>query len=90
MIWKLYPEYQTFVDGRYEMFVPDIISDFQTIGEGGEGWEEPLERYEINFLLLPPKDVHPELAVSSNWVMVYFDNFAVVYVKNESQNEEII
>lgn len=90
LIWRLYPQYRTFVDGRSEMFEPDIIADFQTVGEGGESWEEPLVKYKVNFLFLPPKDVHPGLALSENWLMVYFDNYAAIYVKDAAENKEII
>lgn len=90
LIWLLYPQYKVFIDGRYEMFDPDIIEDFITVGEGGEDWEEPLVKYGVNFLLLSPKDVHPGLAISENWVMVYFDNYAAIYIKNASENQALI
>lgn len=90
LIWWLYPGYKTFIDGRFEMFEPDITADFDTIQEGKKTWREVLEKYKINFLILPPADVHPELAPSPSWTMVYFDNLAAIFVKNTPENSKII
>lgn len=90
LIWRFYPQYKVFIDGRYEMFEPDITDDFKKIQEGIEDWEQALAKHGVNFLILPPKDVHPQLAISSDWVMIYFDNLAVVFIKNIPQNKEII
>ncbi|MFC1727424.1 tetratricopeptide repeat protein [Patescibacteria group bacterium] len=90
LIWKLLPDYLTFIDGRYEMYEPDITADFEKVREGAENWEEILDKYEISFLFLPPRDDHQLFVNSGNWILVYFDDRAVVYVKKDDQNQSII
>ncbi|OGY18488.1 MAG: hypothetical protein A2900_03495 [Candidatus Chisholmbacteria bacterium RIFCSPLOWO2_01_FULL_50_28] len=89
LIWKLFPEYKIFVDGRHEMFDPDVMEDFRRMLEGDRDWEDSLTKYDVNFLFLPPREVHQGLSESTDWVLVYFDNQAAVFVRNDAKNQKV-
>lgn len=90
LIWRLFPRYKIFIDGRHEMYEPDINRDFNAMLEGEPDWETSLEKYDVNFLVLQPREVHSGLATSPNWVLVYFDNLSAIFVKENPQNQHLI
>src|SRR5882672_71867 len=38
-IWKLYPDYRVFVDGRADLYGDDLLHQFQEAGQLRDGWE---------------------------------------------------
>ena len=90
LIWSLYPQYRVFIDGRYEMFEPDAAAAFHAMLNGAPEWESGLQKYGVSFLVLPPVEVHSALAQSTDWVLVYFDNHAAVFVKDDGRNRRLI
>lgn len=60
-------------------------------------WERLLEHYNINFAFLALFDVYgnvmgivPTLNESKKWVPVYSDSISIIFVKNTTENQDII
>jgi len=87
LIWAARPEYQVFVDPRIELYPLEIWGDYLSVSNGIPGWQELLDQYEVNTLLLSP-DTQSRLiqAVedSSRWSLLYSDQSAYLFVKLES------
>lgn len=82
LIWKAQPEYSVFADPRIELYTSEIWEDYIVIINALPGWEDYLERYEVDLLMLNP--VHqPKLIEaaeeSENWVLLYADEAAKIY-----------
>jgi hypothetical protein len=60
LIWRLYPQAQVFVDGRVEQFPLDVWEDYYRTATGAPGWQDILERYQVDYLILS-KEVHQSL-----------------------------
>jgi hypothetical protein len=74
-IWKLYPQYRVFIDGRADMYGDSFMDEYAaTYAVKGENWREPLSRWEIRTIVVPPES--PLLAAVRAlpaWKQVYSD-----------------
>lgn len=91
LMWRLYPRYKVFIDGRLDMYVPDIYDEWLRVALAREGWRSVLDKYKINFCLISNE---PEwnrlgraLEEDPDWILIYWDNLAGIFLKNESKNK---
>jgi hypothetical protein len=95
-MWRLYPDYLVFVDGR-------SVSDhyFQAssqIENSWDGWEQTLIDEKVNLIITRtcfydsggPQNLIDQLARRRDWVLVFQDDTAVVYVRNTLENQKLI
>ncbi|MBI4491461.1 MAG: hypothetical protein HY690_01555 [Chloroflexi bacterium] len=84
--WRLWPRYQTMVDGRIEIHPPSVWQDYLYISFGHATWQERLDHYGIDLLVLS-KEHQGELVTlagaSPRWRLVYDDQQAAVFVRTE-------
>jgi hypothetical protein len=84
LIWAAQPENKVFVDPRIELYPQEIWSDYHIISNGIPGWEQKLENYDAQTLMLSKtfqEKLIEELRESDLWELVYQDEIAVIYVK---------
>jgi hypothetical protein len=87
MIWFMYPEYRTFVDGR--TMDDDVYLQYNKAKKGGYEAEEILRSYNVNTVLTfgikPHSRIVPELTFhlieSNEWSPVYWDSKGLVFVR---------
>ncbi len=83
LIWAAYPEYQVFVDSRIELYPLAIWQDYLEISNAVGDWEEKLDRYGVNTLMLSqieqPGLVEAVLS-TDRWELVFSDHSALVFV----------
>src|SRR5260370_13969084 len=53
-IWKLYPEYRVFVDGRADLYGDGLLRQFKTAVQLRTGWRDILDSWKVEAVLLPP------------------------------------
>ena len=81
-IWKLYPEYRVFVDGRADLYGDDLLSQFTTVLHLHTGWQEVLSRWQIEAVLVPPSSaVAQALLLDPGWHAAYSDSKAVLLLR---------
>jgi hypothetical protein len=82
--WALYPQYQMFVDGRFEAREVKVWEDYLSVSRGRADWQQTLDRYSIRTMVLS-KEFHthllPFVAQSSVWHKVYEDKEGIVYTR---------
>jgi hypothetical protein len=85
--WQLYPQALTFIDGR--TYNQEVFMEHQTVTGALSGWENVLEKYGINYIILKSMDssgmilpIVPALANAPNWALVFSDGLFVVFVRN--------
>jgi hypothetical protein len=70
--WSLAPQYKIFMDGRIEIYPDQVWQDFSAITRGRADWEDILDRYKVDYLVLDSSgfnaDLLPQVRQSSIWV----------------------
>jgi len=82
LIWKLYPEYKVYIDGRADVHGDAFIENFLSIYRGSAGWENKLAEKNVRLVLIEPDTpLANALARDSQWTQVFADSQSVVYQK---------
>jgi hypothetical protein len=92
-IWKLYPEYRVFVDGRADLYGDDLLRQaLKTALNLRSGWREVLDDWQIEVVLVPPSCALAQaLLLDPGWRAVFSDPKADIFVRSQpaGQNRDI-
>lgn len=96
-IWRLSPEKKVFIDGRTELYGVEFFMRSKKIFQDKKIFKELIKKHDINCILVAyvlhipiPGNILKSLYEDKDWVLVYLDNLASVFVKNTKENKEII
>jgi len=85
LIWRLWPKQHSFIDGRVHLFGESFIRYYQKI-LSDSNWEEMLQKYDINYLLLSkdknggsPERIMNTARSSPSWSVMYEDEHSVLF-----------
>ncbi len=82
IIWRLYPQYQVFIDGRADVYGDSFINNYVNVYRAQPGWEQTLNSFSINLVLIDPgSPLARALIQSPGWKIVFEDNLSVVFQK---------
>jgi len=82
LIWKLYPDYRVYIDGRADVYGDPFIEEFLDTHDGGPNWKESLSRQGVRTVLIKPDaGLASLLRQDSGWQKVFEDNQAVIFVR---------
>lgn len=82
-IWKLYPDYRVYIDGRADLYGDAFMDDFAALYYlKGDNWQSAFARWGIRTVALPP-DAPLVSALRSlpEWETIYSDKQAIVLTK---------
>ena len=83
LIWKAYPRYPVFIDGRADLYGDEFLTQFAVAYHLTDDWQSVLRRWQIRAVILPPDAPLVEnLSASSCWRKVYADSQAVILTRN--------
>lgn len=96
LIWKMYPQYQVFIDGRAIDDLVNRTADF--ILKTFPGWEKHLDAYNINFIVVPVVfresghivPLAAALTEKDDWKLVFIMQNSAVFVRDVPKNWEIV
>ena len=86
LIWAAYPDYQVFSDPRIELYPFETWWDYTAIGNALDGWENLLDEYGIQTLMISLDSQAPLVAAlgeSQGWILEYEDPAALIYTRKE-------
>lgn len=78
LIWQL-PEYPVFVDGRTDLYGDEVIGEWIRIVQAGEGWQDELDRWGVNLVLIEPDRPLVKALDEAGWKLLYLDEMSVLY-----------
>lgn len=88
LIWRLYPEYQVYVDGRADLYGDDFLLNYVAIYNGERSPQPFLDTTRIDTVILAPSagltPLMRLLTAQGSWRLVYEDVHAVIFVRNSS------
>jgi hypothetical protein len=82
LIWAASPQYQVFVDSRIELFPTKVWMDYLTISNAGDDWEELLQGYGVNALMISPVEqmaLMQAVSESDAWSLLYQDETSAIF-----------
>ncbi|HEY69308.1 MAG TPA: hypothetical protein G4O08_01865 [Anaerolineae bacterium] len=85
VVWELYPDYLSFVDGRTDLFDDEILNDYLRVWRTDPYWEGVLERWDIRLTLLEPEAPLNDALLNRGWQQLYADEQAVVLAWDGSE-----
>jgi hypothetical protein len=81
-IWKLYPEYRVFVDGRADLYGDSLLRQFKTAIQLRTGWRDVLDRWKVEAVLVPPSCALAQaLVLDTNWHTAFSDSKAIILLR---------
>ena len=82
-IWKLYPKYQVYIDGRTDLFEGSIMEEAQVLYSlSSPSWPQLLDRWQIRTVILPPDTpLVAALRQNDGWKLIYADPQAVILTR---------
>jgi len=78
ILWELYPQYPSFVDGRTDLFNDEILQEYLDAWRGDSSWEDLFEAWGIRLVLVEPQAPIRWQLLRAGWKQVYEDDQAVV------------
>jgi hypothetical protein len=88
-IWKLYPSYRVFVDGRADLYGDDLLrQSIQTVVEIRTGWRDVLDRWKLQAVLVPPSCALTQaLLLDPDWHVAFRDSQAIILLRTRPAPE---
>lgn len=82
-IWKVYPEYKVYIDGRADIYGDSFMDEFASAYYvKGESWRTALDKWGLQTVALPPDaPLITALAALPGWKRVFSDRQAVVLTR---------
>ena len=82
LIFKLYPDYRVFIDGRMDIYADKVFLDYLKIGRLETGWEKICRKYKIKFFLLKRDSPFAQaLREREDFKVIYQDKLSVIIKK---------
>jgi hypothetical protein len=90
-LWRLYPEYRMFIDGRTHVYGPDVLKDFLEVTNVGPHWHAVLDKWHVQTILaLRPSPLTETLLARGGWRLVFTEREAVVFVRDTDANRPLL
>ncbi len=98
LLGRAYPAIRVFIDGRTEVYGGAFFKEYQKVWARGDGelFDRMARRYRItgallsNMLQRVPRGILRHLYQSKDWIPVYFNYDAVVFLRDIPMNQKII
>jgi len=82
LIWRLYPEWQVFIDGRADVYGDAFIGEYLEVYQVRQGWRDTLEKYEVDLVLIDRDSALATILDNhSDWRKAYEDEVAVIFTR---------
>jgi hypothetical protein len=88
LVYRFYPEFQTFIDGRSDFYDPTIRDEYLALMNGKWGWERILAKHDFEAALLPSSwALASTLKLDPGWRLVYDDGEALYFERAQAPGE---
>lgn len=89
LIWRLYPDYRVYIDGRADVFGDKLVAEFIQVNDAKPRWRELLQQYGTQTVLVKRDSaIASLLGEDSRWQKVFEDKQAVILVLKEQLHSQ--
>jgi len=79
LIWKLHPSTPVFIDGRADLYGPDLLHDFADAYQLKGSWQQTLQRWHVQTVIVPPDSaLATGLQNAPGWTISYHDSQSMI------------
>src|SRR5262249_2706826 len=90
-LWRLYPQYHVFMDGRTHVYGTDVLKDFLDVVNVSPRWQAVLDRWQVQTILaLRSSPLTETLQAQGGWRLVFAEREAVVFVRDTDANQPLL
>lgn len=96
-IHELWPDRQTYIDGRLDVFPEGFLDAYREMMQTGHGWEDAVREHDLAFAVVDYLDdpsldtgLRAHLRDDPEWVLVCFSDNLLVYARRIPANAELI
>ncbi len=90
-LWRLYPEYRMFMDGRTHVYGPDVLKEFLDVVNVSSRWQVVLDKWQVQTILaLRSSPLSETLLAQGGWRLVFTEREAVVFVRETDANRPLL
>jgi len=91
LIYRGFPRYRVFFDGRSDMYGTGKLKEYYKIIKFEPGWEQTFDKYQITWVFYGTNsNLSRFLFNDKNWVLIYSDRVASIFVRNLPQYQYLI
>lgn len=90
-LWRLYPEYRVFIDGRTHVYGREVLQDFLEVTTLGPRWRAVLDGWGIQTVLSDRSSPLTQVLLAvSGWRLVFAEREATVFVRESEANRDLL
>jgi hypothetical protein len=78
ILWALYPDYLSFVDGRTDLFGEELLDQYIRAWHAEPGWEQLLNQWDIHLVLIESNAPLAKVLMREGWMIRYQDEQAII------------
>ncbi len=91
IIYRNYPAYKVFIDGRNDMYGVKVFKEYYTVIGFEAGWEKVLEKYNVTWIIFNSNSLLSRyLLQNKDWCLIYADKAASIFLKDIPENQRLI
>jgi hypothetical protein len=91
LIFRAWPKYRVFIDGRSDMYRGAYINPYIKAANALPGWRHVLEQFKIDWVFFNTNSpIIAALSEQSDWHPIYTDKIATIFVKNNAANHSLM
>ena len=82
LLYRSWPDLTVFIDGQTDFYGEALSRDYQTVINAGAAWETILDRYEVQWVIVPlTRPLATILDMSPGWQRTYSDSVTGIWEK---------
>jgi hypothetical protein len=90
-LWRLYPEYRMFMDGRTHVYGPEVLREFLDVVNVSPRWQAVLDKWQVQTILaLRLSPLSETLLAQGGWRLVFTEREAAVFVRETDANRPLL
>lgn len=78
VLWRLYPDYLSFVDGRTDLFDDQLLTEYLMAWSGDPKWKAVFNTWHIRLALIEPGSPLAQVLQAHGWQVLFEDNKSAI------------
>jgi hypothetical protein len=90
-LWRLYPDYRVFIDGRTHVYGREVLQDFLEVTTVGDRWRTVLDKWNVQTVLASRySQLTQVLLAVGGWRLVFTERETAVFVRETDANRPLL